>query len=97
MTDQCKHCTLRGDISACMSEPCHVRENWFAEGLAADNATLRTALHTQAEESAKLIEQRDWLLAAINAALHQMRHTSYHPCKTEPMGILDAAIEKATN
>jgi hypothetical protein len=30
MTDQCKHCTLRGDIKACESVPCFQRENWWA-------------------------------------------------------------------
>ena len=30
MTDQCKHCTLRGDITACKATPCYKHEDWYA-------------------------------------------------------------------
>lgn len=39
------------------------------EALRTDNATLRAAIQTQAEEAAKLMRQRDELLAALEDAL----------------------------
>lgn len=30
MTDQCKHCTYRGDIKACLAAECCQHENWYA-------------------------------------------------------------------
>ena len=31
MTDQCKHCTLRGDIDGCKSTECFQHESWYAQ------------------------------------------------------------------
>jgi len=30
MTDQCKHCDLRGDLKKCKSTDCFQHENWYA-------------------------------------------------------------------
>ena len=30
MSDQCKHCTVRGDIKDCLSTECFQHENWYA-------------------------------------------------------------------
>lgn len=30
MTDQCKHCTLRGDIKSCKAALCFQHESWYA-------------------------------------------------------------------
>lgn len=30
MTDQCKHCELRGDIEKCLAADCFQHENWYA-------------------------------------------------------------------
>jgi hypothetical protein len=30
MTDQCKHCNLKGDLKACKSSECSIHENWYA-------------------------------------------------------------------
>ena len=30
MSDQCKHCTERGDPQACKATPCQHHENWYA-------------------------------------------------------------------
>jgi len=30
MTDQCKHCELRGDIGKCKETECSHHENWYA-------------------------------------------------------------------
>ena len=30
MTDQCKHCSYRGDLKACLAAECFHHENWYA-------------------------------------------------------------------
>ena len=60
------------------------------EKLRTDNATLRAALQTQAEEAAKLMAQRDELLAVIKHALPEIS-----VCCTCEM--LEAAREAITN
>lgn len=54
MTDQCKHCTLRGDITACKATPCYKHEDWYAveqqkqlDQLTAINQELVEALEYQ--------------------------------------------------
>jgi len=36
MTDQCKHCTVRGDIKSCRVTPCHKHEDWYSKQLQAE-------------------------------------------------------------
>ena len=80
------------------------------EELIAERDTLRTALHTQAEESAKLIEQRDGLLQALKESRRALEAANAWPdgggaivdtiwyTATETLfDFMDAAIEKATN
>ncbi len=38
--DQCKNCTLRGDVSACERETCNLHDSWYVE-------TLRLKVHNQ--------------------------------------------------
>jgi predicted nuclease with TOPRIM domain len=69
------------------------------ERLSADNATLRDALQTQAEEAAKLMEQRDELLAALEAAeeLHRVGLIFSEPGQIQRVNDLrQAAITNAT-
>lgn len=54
MTDQCKHCTLRGDIKKCKAAECFHHENWYAV--------------QQQSEIDMLKQQRDELLAALKDA-----------------------------
>lgn len=51
MTDQCKHCTLRGDIDKCLQAECRHHENWISEqhrkrysSLMQENAELQAQL-----------------------------------------------------
>jgi hypothetical protein len=44
MTDQCKHCTLRGDIKKCMAGECGIHENWHSKQLKEKIEILRIAL-----------------------------------------------------
>jgi hypothetical protein len=53
VTDQCKHCAIRGDIKECRSETCHQHENWYAthqqkenDQLKAQVERMRDTLHT---------------------------------------------------
>ena len=39
--DQCKHCTLRGNIQACESVPCSQREHWWGLEKIAENEQLK--------------------------------------------------------
>lgn len=31
MTDQCKHCQIRGDLDLCLKAECFQHENWYAK------------------------------------------------------------------
>ena len=31
MTDQCKNCSLKGDIKKCLASDCFQHENWYAK------------------------------------------------------------------
>ena len=44
MTDQCKGCTLRGDIKACEAVECSNHDNWYPQQLKAENERLKDAL-----------------------------------------------------
>lgn len=44
MTDQCKNCTVRGDIKTCLQTSCFHHENWIAEQHRERMITVRDAL-----------------------------------------------------
>lgn len=52
MTDQCMHCTVRGDIDACMKTPCSQHESWYAQRLKA-LAKQEHGGHEDEEKAAK--------------------------------------------
>ena len=58
MTDQCKHCTLRGDIKMCKATECFHHENWYAV--------------QQKSEIDQLKQQRDELLAALKVCVRAL-------------------------
>jgi len=33
VSDQCKHCTVRGDLKECESQPCTTHESWYVKQL----------------------------------------------------------------
>ena len=33
MSDQCQHCSLKGDLKLCQSVPCTTHESWYVSGL----------------------------------------------------------------
>jgi hypothetical protein len=52
MRDQCVLCKSRGCLDKCLDVPCYVRDSWYVETISKDNATLRAAIQTHAEEAA---------------------------------------------
>ena len=42
MSDQCRHCTVRGDLAACEATPCGHHDNWYAVALHDEIARLET-------------------------------------------------------
>lgn len=42
--DQCRHCTYKGDITACKAAECSQHESWYAIELQAENEALRKQL-----------------------------------------------------
>ena len=63
MTDQCKHCILRGDIEICKATECFHHKNWYAV--------------QQQSEIDQLKQQRDELLAAIKDYRANLGPSSY--------------------
>jgi hypothetical protein len=67
-------------VNACAGIPDDMVSHVVAFGLqghnkvSEDNSTLRDALQTQAEEAAKLIEQRDGLVDALQSAINQVEY-----------------------
>lgn len=41
--DQCKHCTLRGDLAGCVKAECYQHESWFVGELV--KALAKTGCH----------------------------------------------------
>jgi len=33
MTDECKNCSVRGDLKKCMETKCGIHESWFVNAL----------------------------------------------------------------
>lgn len=58
MTDQCKHCTLRGDIKACKATPCSKHEDWYVVQLQQENTAYAITVQNLEAEIAKLKEKR---------------------------------------
>lgn len=44
MSDQCRHCTFRGDFTHCQEADCFMHENWAAIQLREENYRMREAL-----------------------------------------------------
>jgi hypothetical protein len=40
MEDQCSHCSVRGDIDACLKTPCSNRNDWFVDALLQKQVTV---------------------------------------------------------
>ena len=57
MTDQCKHCTVRGDIVACQAIECHKHEDWYAVTLNARIASLEAKLKESDLKWIKVIDK----------------------------------------
>lgn len=41
MNDECRHCTIRGDMCKCQEEECSKHMSWYAQAITAENRTLQ--------------------------------------------------------
>ena len=62
MTDQCKHCTVRGDIAACRATECFKHEDWYSKQLQAE---LEAAQANIAELKGRLSSHERLCVAGI--------------------------------
>lgn len=46
--DQCKNCTMRGNLKGCLETACNQHESWMALQLKAENNKLREKMRTAA-------------------------------------------------
>ena len=44
MSDQCNHCTLKGNLYDCRQAECQMHDGFYAEELARENGQLRSEL-----------------------------------------------------
>lgn len=95
---------------ACVNALAGVSTDWLekytamgATNIMQDNATLRAALQTQAEEAAKLMQQRDELLDALCVLQLRLESCSRFPILASDsydsfyQEIVESAITNATN
>lgn len=59
MSDQCRHCTLRGDYDRCISENCFAHENWIAQQRISRIATLESELAAANQMIADLLKDKE--------------------------------------
>ena len=57
MSDQCRHCTLRGDIEACRAAECFQHENWYAVQQQQEIIRLKARLERQAVDWKSIIDE----------------------------------------
>ena len=65
MSDQCRHCTVRGDIVACKSTDCSQHDSWMVKELEAENKRLREGVRVPRE----LIEVYDYHLKQTETSI----------------------------
>jgi len=65
MTDQCKHCTVRGDLRACLAVECFQHESWYAIEQQKRIDKLTAAL----EEFKKQYSLSPWIIKQVDDAI----------------------------
>jgi hypothetical protein len=50
MSDQCQHCTVRGDFDMCLKTECFHHENWISDQWRAEVARLKAEKAVLADE-----------------------------------------------
>ena len=76
MSDQCRHCTMRGDIEGCEEAECSHHGNWYAveknkqlDQLREENTELKKSLG-EAEAKLKLV---DYHSKEMKSALNKIK------------------------
>ena len=54
MSDQCKHCVVKGDLKACEETECYQHENWYALQLKTEIDRLKVESETLENECKRL-------------------------------------------
>jgi len=60
MSDQCKHCQLRGDINKCLAADCSKHEDWFAVQILTENANLKASNKVLVDALEEIIRMSDY-------------------------------------
>lgn len=69
MSDQCKHCLIRGDIQTCQKADCFQHENWYALEMIKENERLRFIMRNF---MSCLPSHRDWLDPEVEAEVKEI-------------------------
>lgn len=91
MSDQCKHCTVRGDIEKCKATECFLHESWFAQQLLAALAPGQgqMPLHLKDVSECRNVASKDYYECYNNGATKQRDadwqwHLSHcHACREQ--------------
>jgi hypothetical protein len=67
MVDQCKHCTLCGDIEGCKAIECSQHESWYAKHMISENAQLKARVAELKECNANLQSLQGMKELSLNA------------------------------
>ena len=78
MSDQCKHCLVRGNMEACKETECHQHESWYVQEIQTELTRTRAALGELKREVREALDPLNWVTAAgqevanfgIQVALH---------------------------
>lgn len=57
--DECKHCTVRGDLAACLETKCNIHESWHVIELRARLAEVEAKLGRWQGDMRAVLDQRD--------------------------------------
>lgn len=71
MTDQCRHCQLRGNLKACMAIECSKHEDWYPQQLQQQNDKLTA-------DNAALVEENQALRNELDKYKKQVANDDKH-------------------
>lgn len=73
MSDECKHCTLRGDYTACINEPCSKHDSWIDQERKERIAELEAESETQGNNFShyadKVLKYEAALITILNTSM----------------------------
>ena len=75
MSDQCKHCTVRGDLKECESQPCTTHESWYVKQLTERAEKVESAwqdAELRAEKAEARVKELEDTVTGLEAALNSL-------------------------